>query len=104
MATKKNAVTKKSAQSTKSPTPPKGLELFKLETGIPVPPRGQHDPQFIIMITGVLKDMKPKQSFAFPKKKQAAISKIAKNDFPKYKMRFSTIQPDKKFVRVFRLE
>ena len=80
------------------------LKVLKLENNVPMPERGARDPEFIEKVSGLLSQMKVKQSFVVPKKKAHSVKKVAKSDtFAHITMRMSVIKPDQKFVRIWRV-
>lgn len=82
---------------------PKGLELFKLESGVPVPSRGGRNEKDRQQIRSILERMQVGQSFVVPKGMVHVATYIANKEFQAYKLRTSATDSDKKFYRIFRL-
>lgn len=98
--TKKSTLKTSKAEVVKLPA---GLELLKLETGVPIPDRTMRDPVFYNAILNLLKNIKPKQSFVLKKSKVHFTLNLAKKEFESYKMKSSIILPDKNFSRIWRI-
>jgi hypothetical protein len=95
----------KGKRTTRQPRKVNGseLKLLTLESGIPLPARGERDPEFKNLVRDLLKTMKKGQSFVVPKQKIHLIKKMTSSEFENYKIRTSVITPDKKFGRIWRL-
>ena len=83
---------------------PKGVQLFQLESGIPVPERGNRgDAQAKMQIRSAFERMQIGQSFVINKEVLHSTNYIAKNEYGAYKIKTSATSPDKKFYRIFRV-
>jgi len=81
-----------------------GVQLFQLESGIPVPERGNRgDMQAKMQIRSAFDRIQVGQSFVINKEVLHSTVYIAKNEFGAYRIKTSATSPDKKFFRIFRL-
>jgi hypothetical protein len=81
---------------------PQGVQLFALESGIPVPSKGGNE-ELKNKIRGTFNRMEVGQSFVINKEVLNSTVYIAKNEFGAYRIKTSATTPDKKFFRIFRL-
>jgi hypothetical protein len=81
---------------------PSGVQLFALESGIPVPSKGGNE-ELKNKIRGTFNRMEVGQSFVINKEVLNSTVYIAKNEFGAYRIKTSATSPDKKFFRIFRL-
>jgi len=83
---------------------PKGVQLFQLESGIPVPERGNRgDMQAKMQIRSAFDRIQVGQSFVINKEVLHSTNYIAKNEYGAYRIKTSATSPDKKFYRIFRV-
>ena len=81
-----------------------GMNLFALETGVPVPQRGYRGNEEVrSKIIGTLERMNPGQSFVIEKGMLNPTVHLAKTQFQAYRIKTSATSADKKFYRIFRL-
>jgi hypothetical protein len=92
-------------QATKLETPaPKGVQLFTLESGVPVPGRGRHsNDEARTQLRGIFNKMSTGQSFVVPKNVVHVATHLVKKEFGAFKIRTSATSADKKFFRIFRV-
>ena len=81
---------------------PKGVQLFQLESGIPVPSKGGNE-QVKNQIRSTFNKMEVGQSFVINKEALNSTVYIAKMEFGAYRIKTSATSPEKKFFRIFRL-
>jgi hypothetical protein len=81
---------------------PSGVQLFALESGIPVPSKGGNE-ELKNKIRSTFNRMEIGQSFVINKEVLNSTLYIAKNEFGPYRIKSSATTPDKKFYRIFRL-
>lgn len=79
-----------------------GVQLFALESGIPIPAKGGNE-ELKNKIRGTFNLMEVGQSFVINKEVLNSTVYIAKNEFGAYRIKTSATSPDKKFFRIFRL-
>jgi hypothetical protein len=89
----------KTAQAVKVP---KGVQLFQLESGIPVPSKGGNE-VLKNQIRNTFMRMEIGNSFVINKEALNSTVYIAKNEFGAYRIKTSATTPDKKFFRIFRI-
>lgn len=105
MAVSKKQSTKTATKSSVPEAVNDSVPLFKLENNIPIPERGNRDPEFVAKVTNLLSIIKTSQSFVVPKKKAHHVKKLSQNEnFVHMHIRMSTIKPDEKFVRIWRVK
>ena len=99
----------KTAKPVKAKTPqavkaPKGVQLFQLESGIPIPSRGSRgNEQVKMQIRNTFNRMEIGNSFVINKEALNSTVYIAKNEFGAYRIKTSATSPEKKFFRIFRV-
>ena len=81
---------------------PKGVQLFQLESGIPVPSKGGNE-VLKNQIRSTFNRMEIGNSFVINKEALNPTVYIAKNEFVAYRIKTSATTPDKKFFRIFRI-
>jgi hypothetical protein len=82
---------------------PQGIELFKLESGIPVPTKGGRNTEAREQLRNVLSRMQVGQSFVVPKNLVYVATYLANKEFMAYKLKTSATSADKRFYRIFRI-
>jgi len=82
---------------------PKGLELFKIESGVPLPTRNGRNEEARNQIRKIFREINVGQSFVVPKNMVHVASYIANKEFESYKIRSSATSADKKFYRIYRV-
>jgi hypothetical protein len=83
---------------------PKGIQLFQLESGIPIPSRGSRgNEQVKMQIRSTFNRMEVGNSFVINKEVLNSAVYIAKNEYGAYRIKTSATSPDKKFFRIFRV-
>jgi hypothetical protein len=92
----------KAAPVYKAANVPTGVQLFALESGVPVPSKGGNE-ELKNKIRGTFNRMEVGQSFVINKEVLNSTVYIAKNEFGAYRIKTSATTPDKKFFRIFRL-
>jgi hypothetical protein len=81
-----------------------GMQLFALETGVPIPQRGYRGNEEVRMkLINTLERMNPGQSFVIEKGMLNPTVHLAKTQFEAYRIKTSATSADKKFYRIFRL-
>lgn len=98
------AAAKKSAKNKTVKPSVNGFVMLTLENNVPLPARGERDPEFKSKVRDLLKAIKKGQSFVVPKPRLHMVKKIAGSEFDSYRLRSSIIVPDKKFARIWRTE
>lgn len=101
MATPKKTAEKIPAKSVRSVSVP---EVLKLETNVPMPERGIRDPEFVVKVSEILTQIKPRQSFVVPKVKLHTVKKIIKTQHAAMVMKSAVIKPDERFARIWRVK
>ena len=81
---------------------PKGIQLFQLESGIPVPSKGGNE-ALKNQIRSTFNRMEIGNSFVINKEALNSTVYIAKNEYGAYRIKTSATTPDKKFFRIFRI-
>ena len=84
-------------------TAPAGLQLFKLESGIPMPTRGERNPEQTAQLRSILQRMEIGNSFVVPKNVVYKATYLANKEFGSYKLRSSATSTDRKWYRIFRV-
>jgi hypothetical protein len=79
-----------------------GIQILKIETGIPIPTKGRNDEQRQ-EIRNILKKIETGQSFVVPKNLVHVVRYLAKTEFEAYRMRSSPTSGDKQFYRLHRV-
>jgi hypothetical protein len=82
---------------------PKGVQLFQLESGIPIPPDRRGDVQAKMQIRNAFSRIQVGQSFVINKEVLHSTNYIAKKEYEAYRIKTSATTPDKKFYRIFRV-
>ena len=83
---------------------PKGIELFKLESNVPVPSKGARaNDEARSHMRNLFNKMSVGQSFVVPQKMVHVAKYITDKEFPSFKIRTSATTPDRKFHRIFRV-
>jgi hypothetical protein len=83
---------------------PKGVQLFQLESGIPIPSRGSRGNEHLKMqIRSTFNRMEIGNSFVINKEALNSTVYIAKNEFGAYRIKTSATSAEKKFFRIFRV-
>ena len=81
-----------------------GMNLFALETGVPVPQRGYRGNEEVrAKLINTLERMNAGQSFVIEKGMLNPTVHLAKTQFQAYRIKTSATSADKKFYRIFRL-
>jgi len=81
-----------------------GMNLFTLETGVPVPQRGYRGNEEVrAKLINTLERMNAGQSFVIEKGMLNPTVHLAKTQFQAYRIKTSATSADKKFYRIFRL-
>ena len=78
-------------------------EIFKLETGIPVPGRLARYTEERVKLRNTMGQMQTGQSFIMTGNLVNTARLMANTEFPEMKIRIVHTTPDKKFARVFRV-
>lgn len=79
------------------------LAILTIETGVPLPERGERDPEFNAKVRGIIGKLKIGQSFVVTKQKLGTVAALAKKDFPEFHLRKAIILPGKTFCRFWRV-
>jgi hypothetical protein len=82
---------------------PKGLQLFQMESNVPLPSRGGANEEVRNQMRNLFGKMEVGQSFVVPQKMVHVAKYITDKEFPAYKIKTSATSPDKKFHRIFRV-
>jgi hypothetical protein len=82
---------------------PNGLKVLVLETGVPLPSRGNRNEEARTQMRGLFNQMKVGQSFVVPRKLVHVGVYLINKEFEGYKIRTSATAADKKFFRIFRV-
>lgn len=82
---------------------PAGLELFRMESNVPMTSRGSMNEESRNKIRNLFSNMNVGQSFVVPCKLSHVAKYIATKEFPEFKIRASATSQDKKFHRIFRV-
>ena len=81
-----------------------GMNLFALETGVPIPQRGYRGNEEVRMkIISTFERMNIGQSFVIEKNMLNPTVHLAKTQFQAYRIKTSATSAEKKFYRIFRL-
>ena len=81
-----------------------GVQLFTLESGIPIPTKGQKaNEEARTQLRGLFNKMSTGQSFVVPKNIVHVAAHLVKKEFGAFKIRTSATTPEKKFFRIFRV-
>jgi hypothetical protein len=80
-----------------------GIQIMKLETGIPVPARFNRNEGERARLRILLQSMKVGQSFVVPKNLSHVAKHIVLKEFEAYKIRVCATSNEKNFYRFFRL-
>lgn len=97
-------VSKPQIVKVKTSSPPSGMKLFALETGVPVPQRGYRGNEEVrAKLINTLESMNAGQSFVIEKGMLNPTVHLAKTQFQAYRIKTSATSSDKKFYRIFRL-
>lgn len=87
-----------------SSNPPKGIELFSMETNVPIPSRGAGaNEESRNKIRNLFSQMNVGQSFVVPRKLVHVAKYITDKEFPSFKIKTSATSADKQFHRIFRV-
>jgi len=84
-------------------TPPQGIQLFKIETGVPLPARNGRNEQARSQVRNIFNQIQIGQSFVVPKNMVHVAQYIVNKEFQSYKIRTSATSADKKFFRIYRV-
>jgi hypothetical protein len=79
-----------------------GIQILKIETGIPIPTKGRNEGQRK-EIRDLLGKIETGQSFVVPKNLVHVVRYLAKTEFEAYRMRSSPTSTDKQFYRLHRV-
>jgi hypothetical protein len=79
-----------------------GIQILKIETGVPIPTRGRNEAQRT-EIRKVLGEIKVGQSFVVPKSMVHIVRYLVRNEYDAYRTRISATSPDKEFYRLHRI-
>jgi hypothetical protein len=83
---------------------PKGIQLFKMESNVPMPSRGSRsNEEARNNIRNLFSQMNVGQSFVVPQKMVHVAKYISDKEFPAFKIKTSATTQDKKFHRIFRV-
>lgn len=83
---------------------PKGLQLFQMESNVPVPSRGASaNEEARNRMRELFSRMNVGQSFVVPRKMVHVAKYITDKEFPAFKIKTSATSADKKFHRIFRV-
>jgi len=80
-----------------------GMKIMVLETGVPVPSRGNRNEEARGQMRSLFSQMKPGQSFVVPRKLVHVGVYLINKEFEGYKIKTSATSPEKKFFRIFRI-
>lgn len=84
-------------------TPPKGIQLFKIETGVPLPARNGRNEEARSQVRNIFNQIQVGQSFVVPKNMVHVAQYIVNKEFQAYKIRTSATSAEKKFFRIYRV-
>ena len=84
-------------------TPPQGIQLFKIETGVPLPARNGRNEQARSQVRNIFNQIQIGQSFVVPNNMVHVAQYIVNKEFQSYKIRTSATSADKKFFRIYRV-
>lgn len=87
----------------KAPAFETGQRTMVLETGVPLPSRGNRNEEARNEMRALFSRMNVGQSFVVPRKLVHVGVYIINKEFESYKIRTSATEPDKKFFRIFRV-
>jgi len=82
---------------------PNGLRTMVLETGVPMPSRGNRNEEARSQMRSLFNQMKVGQSFVVPRKLVHVGVYLINKEFEGYKIKTSATSTDKKFFRIFRV-
>jgi hypothetical protein len=82
---------------------PQGLKIMTLETGVPMPSRGNRNEEAREQMRGLFNKMTVGQSFVVPRKLVHIGVYLITKEFEGYKIRTSATTPDKQYFRIFRV-
>lgn len=82
---------------------PKGIELFKIESGVPLPTRNGRNEEAREQLRKIFNQIQAGQSFVVPKNLVHVAHYIVNKEFEAYKIRTSATSADKKFFRIYRV-
>jgi hypothetical protein len=103
----KSKLVQNKQQKVQSQSKPQSFEfvnIFQLESGVPVPQRGaKANEEERESARNVFSRMNPGQSFVVPRRLVHVVRHLANKEFESYKIKASAIGSDKKFFRIFRL-
>jgi hypothetical protein len=91
------------SKATGTVTAPKGIQLFKIETGVPLPARNGRNEEARNQMREIFNQIKVGQSFVVPKNMVYVAQYIVNKEFQAYKLRTSATSADKKFFRIYRV-
>jgi hypothetical protein len=83
---------------------PKGLQLFQMESNVPLPSGGRSaNEEARNRMRALFSQMEVGQSFVVPQKMTHVAKYITDKEFPAFKIKTSATSADKKFHRIFRV-
>lgn len=80
-----------------------GMKIMVLETGVPIPSRGNRNEEARNEMRSLFTQMKKGQSFVVPRKLVHVGVYLINKEFEGYKIKTSATSPEKKFFRIFRI-
>ena len=82
---------------------PQGLRLMTLESGVPLPSRGNRNDEAREQMRNLFTKMKVGQSFVVPRKLVHVGVYLINKEFDDYRVKTSATSAEKKFFRIFRI-
>jgi hypothetical protein len=89
---------------TKEAKVPKGIQLFTLESNVPIPSKGKGaNEEARNHMRALFNKIQIGQSFVVPKGMVHVVSHLAKKEYEAFRIRTSATSAEKKFFRIFRV-
>ena len=91
-------------KATKEAKVPKGIQLFTLESNVPIPSKGKGaNEEARNHMRALFNKIQIGQSFVVPKGMVHVVSHLAKKEYEAFRIRTSATSAEKKFFRIFRV-
>lgn len=98
-----NFKSKSHTKQKQTATLPQGIQLFKIETGVPLPARNGRNEEARNQVRNIFNQILIGQSFVVPKNMVYVAKYIVDKEFQAYKIRTSATSAEKKFFRIYRV-
>lgn len=100
----KKVAAPKAVKMTKEYKAPKGIQLFTLESNVPIPSKGKGaNEEARNHMRDLFNKIQVGQSFVVPKGMVHVVSHLVKKEYEAFKIRTSATSAEKKFFRIFRV-